>query len=450
MNKLNASKSPLSRRSFLHTAGGAALAFPHVVTAKSPGKKVRVGAVGCGGKGWTDLNGAARHADLVAYCDVNVSVNRKGGYNSVKEKWPKARGYVDWREMLEKESKNLDAVTVSTPDHMHAPVTMTALQLGLGAYTQKPMTRMIQEARAITELAEKKNLPTQMGNQHHSGLGYRTLFEMVRGGAIGKVLTAHSWSNRPVWPQGIDRPGGSDPVPEGLDWDKWLGVARERPFKKDVYHPFKWRGWFDFGAGALGDMGCHIIDPVVWLLDLGPAIGVTYEGPKPKPETFPATEVLTYRFAGTEHTAGDEFVMKWWDGGQRPPKNGSHLPMEAEVPSQGAMFIGEKGTALCPHGGMPRLWLADKSAKYERPRIDRLDHYKVWLDAFHTGEKPNSHFGYAGPLTETVLLGVVAARIGSGKELLWDTQNLRFTNSKEANKHVRPKYRRGWEVEGLG
>ena len=197
-------------------------------------------------------------------------------------------------------------------------------------------------------------------------------------------------------------------------------------------------------------MGCHIIDPVVWILDLGPAKGVSYEGPKPKPETFPATEILTYRFAGTEYTAKDELVMKWWDGGQRPTKKGTHLPKDTEVPSQGAMFIGEKGTVLCPHGGMPRLWLADKSAKYERPRIDRLDHYKVWLDAFATGEKPNSHFGYAGPLTETVLLGVVTARIGANEEILWDSENLRFTNSPKANKFIRPKYRKGWEVEGLG
>ena len=179
------------RRSFLKASGSLSIAFPHISTARNAGK-VKLAAVGCGGKGWVDLNGAARHAELVAYCDVNASVNRKGGYNAVKAKWPKARGYIDWREMLEKEAQHIDAVTVSTPDHMHAPVTMTALQLGLGTYTQKPMTRMIQEARAITELAEQKNIPTQMGNQHHRGLGYRTLFEMVRGGAIGKVITTHS------------------------------------------------------------------------------------------------------------------------------------------------------------------------------------------------------------------------------------------------------------------
>lgn len=438
-----------SRRNFLNAMGGTALAFPFVVTAKNT-TKVRIAAVGCGGKGWTDLNGAARHAELIAYCDVNVAANRKGGYNLVKEKWPQAKGYSDWREMFEKEEKNFDAVTVSTPDHMHAPVTMNALQLGKGTYTQKPMTRTIQEARAITEAAAKAGVPTQMGNQHHSGLGYRTLFEMVRGGAIGKVVSAHAWSNRPVWPQGIDRPSGSDPIPAGFDWDKWLGVAPERPFKLDTYHPFKWRGWFDFGAGALGDMGCHIIDPVVWILGLGPAKSVAYEGPSPKPETFPTTEVLTYRFAGTEFTSGDELIMKWYDGGQRPTKKGTHLPMDAEVPSQGAMFIGEEGTALCPHGGMPRLWPTEKFSKLARPKVERLDHYKVWLDAFRTGENPNSYFGYAGPLTETVLMGVVAARIGSKKKLIWDAKKLRFTNSEQANSFVRPKYRNGWEIEGLG
>ncbi len=442
-------KKFLSRRSFLKTSGGAALAFPAIVSAQAA-KRVRMAAVGCGGKGWVDLNGAARHADLVAYCDVNVSANRKGGYNLVTEKWPNARGYSDWREMFEKEAKNFDAVTVSTPDHMHAPVTMTALQMGKGTYTQKPMTRTIHEARVITEAAAQAGVPTQMGNQHHSGLGYRTVFDVVRSGKIGKVRSVHSWSNRPVWPQGIDRPKGSDPLPAGFDWDLWLGVAPERPYKHDTYHPFKWRGWFDFGAGALGDMGCHIIDPAIWVLGLGPAKSVAYEGPKPRKETFPAKEVLTYRFEPTEQIVGDELVLKWWDGGNKPPAKGSHLDNDQQVPSQGVMFIGEEGTLVCPHGGMPNLYPLDKFKDFRRPRLDRLDHYQVWIDAFRTGEAPNSSFAYAGPLTETVLLGVVAARVGAKKELKWNSDKLKFENSDEANGFIREKYRKGWEVEGLG
>ena len=439
----------LTRRAFLKTSGGVTLTFPAIVSAQAS-KRVRVAAVGCGGKGWVDLNGAARHADLVAYCDVNVSANRKGGYRLVKEKWPKAKGYSDWREMFEKEAQNFDAVTVSTPDHMHAPVTMTALQMGKGTYTQKPMTRTIHEARAITEAAVKAGAPTQMGNQHHSGLGYRTVFDVVRSGNIGKVRAAHSWSNRPVWPQGIDRPKGSDPLPAGFDWDLWLGVAPERPYKHDTYHPFKWRGWFDFGAGALGDMGCHIIDPAVWVLGLGPAKSVGYEGPKPKKETFPSKEILTYRFEPTEETVGDELILKWWDGGNKPPTKGSHLSNDSQVPSQGVMFIGEKGTLVCPHGGMPNLYPREKFKDFKRPRIDRLDHYQVWIDAFRTGDAPNSSFAYAGPLTETVLLGVVAARVGAKGELKWNSDKLKFDNSDKANGFIREKYRKGWEVEGLG
>jgi predicted dehydrogenase len=441
-----------SRRSFIKGTMAAGLAWPWLSSAKaqSPNERVRIAAIGVGGKGWSDLMGAAGHADVVAFCDVESGpATRRGGFGEAAERFPKARRYSDWRELLEKEHKNLDGITVSTPDHMHAPITMTAIHHGLGAYTQKPLTRTLHEARALTLAAKEAGVSTQMGNQGHSGTGYRAIVHFVQSGAIGRVKTAHTWSNRPIWPQGLNRPAGEDPVPEGFNWDLWLGVAAERPYKKDTYHPFKWRGWYDFGAGALGDMGCHIIDPVVWSLELEAPKSIAYEGPQPFEETFPKQELLRYRFPGTKHTAGETFEMTWRDGGLLPSAEGTHLPQGYKLPANGILMIGEEGTLLCPHGGRPELHPVEKFRDVPRPELERLDHYKVWIDGIRTGSTPNSHFGYAGPLTETVLLGVVASRVGEG-ELVWNAQDLKFTHSDAANRFVREDYRKGWEVPGLG
>ncbi|NNM27889.1 MAG: Gfo/Idh/MocA family oxidoreductase, partial [Akkermansiaceae bacterium] len=286
-----------SRRQFLRTVSGTAAGalLPTSLWAgkKSPNDRPDIACVGVGGKGWTDSNGAAKFGNIVAFCDVQEApfAKRRGGFVEAAKLWPKARRYTDWREMLDKE-KGLDGITVSTPDHMHAPVTMTAMQLGISPYTQKPLTRTVHESRQLTEFAAKAGLATQMGNQGHSGTTYNTLVKLIQGGAIGKVTAAHAWSNRPSWPQGVDRPAKTAEVPSGLHWDLWLGVSPERPYAPDVYHPFKWRGWYDFGAGALGDMGCHIIDPVVWALGLGSPLSVRYEGPPPAKETFPSWERL--------------------------------------------------------------------------------------------------------------------------------------------------------------
>ena len=263
---------------------------------------------------------------------------------------------------------------------------------------------------------------------------------------IGKIKAAHTWSNRPIWPQGIDRPHGSDPVPKTVNWDLWLGVAQERPYKTKVYHPFNWRGWCDFGAGALGDMGCHIIDPVVWSLELGPPKSVSYKGPEPKPETFPKTEVLTYTFDGTKFTAGDTLTMQWHDGGQRP--SGVMDVPDGDLPANGSLFIGTEGALVCPHGGAPKLYPQEKFADAELPAVGGIDHYGEWIDGIKTGKAPGSNFAYAGPMTETVLLGVIASRVGAG-ELQWDAEKLQFPNSAAATAFVKEEYRRDWEVEGL-
>lgn len=443
-----------TRRSFLKTSAATGLALPFASPAilragAAPNEKVRVAAVGVGGKGWSDLLGAAKFAEVVAFCDVETGeARRRGGFGAAAKRFPKARRYTDWRVMFEKEGKRIDAVTVSTPDHMHAPVTMTALQRGISPYTQKPLTRTIHEARALTEAAKKAKVATQMGNQGHSGQNYRTVVALVQSGAIGKVKVAHAWSNRPIWPQGIDRPSGSDPVPKTLNWDHWLGVAPQRPYKKGVYHPFAWRGWYDFGAGALGDMGCHIIDPVVWSLDLAAPNSVSYTGPEPNAETFPKNEALRYQFAGTKHTAGKTLSMTWYDGGKLPSTKGSHLSPSDKLPKNGILLIGEKGSLLCRHGGAPKLYPEALDRAVKRPKLERIDHYGVWIDAIQKGGRATSDFSYAGPLTETVLLGVIASRIGEG-ELKWDAKALKFTNSDKANRYVREDYRKGWAVEGL-
>ncbi len=442
----------LSRRRFLKTTSlGAASTFaaPAFLSAKSPNETVRVAGVGVGGKGWTDINGAAKHAQVAAFCDVDTGKNRRGGFGNAAEAWPQAKAYVDFRRMLDKEHKQLDAVTISTPDHMHAPATMLALQHGLAVYTQKPLTRTLFEARALTQAAAKAGVSTQMGNQGHSGSGYRTLAAIIQSGAIGKIKMAHTWSNRPIWPQGQTRPAGSDPIPSSLNWDLWLGGAPQRPFKQGLYHPFKWRGWFDFGAGALGDMGCHIIDPVVWSLELGAPTSVSYVGPKPMPETFPQWEILRYRFPGTKHTSGKEIGMTWSDGGKLPPLEGTDIPLNTELPKSGVILVGEQGTLLCKHGGAPALYPLEKFQDANLPSVGGLDHYQVWIDGVKTGKAPNSSFAYSGPLTETVLLGVVASRVGALETLKWDAEKLAFTNSDLANRFVHEDYRAGWKTTGL-
>jgi len=292
--------------------------------------------------------------------------------------------------------------------------------------------------------------------------------DLIRRGVIGKVEEAHTWSNRPIWPQGMDRPAGSDPIPDTLDWDKWLGVAPERPFldrwpkgsgyegKRNIYVPFSWRGWYDFGSGALGDMGCHIIDPVYWSLELTAPNWVEYNGPEPKSEMFPTEETLTYEFPGTRYT-GETIRVKWYDGGRKPPRELAQMGVQEsgrdkgkprELPSNGSLFVGSKGVIVCPHGSGPQLFPEENFKGLDRPKLGGLDHYMIWTNAIKGDHKTNCSFAYAGPLAETVLLGVISSHV-PGERLRWDAENLRFTNSEKANKYVRPEYRAGWEVDGL-
>ncbi len=438
-----------TRRTFIKQVGttGATLpaAIPPLVRAASPNEKLNMAAIGCGGKGWSDLNKTSKGQNVVALCDVDES---KRGLGRAKKKFEKAKVYNDFRRMLDREGDKIDACNVSTPDHMHAPATMMAMVRGIHTYTQKPLTHDVYEARQLRLGVEKHKTVTQMGNQHHSGAGYRTLVATIQSGAIGKVKEAHAWSNRPIWPQGMGRPEGKDPVPDHLHWDLWLGTAPERPFKKGTYHPFKWRGFIDFGTGAQGDMACHIMDPVVWSLDLGDPTDVMADAPPPNGETYPKWSEVRYTFPGTKHTKEDTIQVTWHDGGKKPSRDLVPYGEGRKLPNNGTLYIGTKGVIVCAHGGGPELLPTKEFKDYKPPKKEHQNHYQEWTQACLGKGKTSSDFTYAGPLTEVVLLGNIAIRY-PGVALEWDADALEFTNASDPNQFIKRNYRSGWEVDGL-
>ena len=437
-----------SRRSFLKQAAAASATFaaPALIYG-SPNEKVNIGGVGVQGKGRSDLSGTAPNNNIVALCDVDDGSLAKAG-----EIYAGAKKYNDWRKMLEQ--RDIDAITVSTPDHMHAPIAMTAMALGKHVYVQKPLAHTVYEARQMRLAAKKYGVTTQMGNQNHSGPGYKTLVNWVQSGVIGRVKEAHAWSNRPIWPQGIDRPKTSSEPPEGLHWDLWLGVARYRPYvgpqpdskrNRGLYHPFNWRGWLDFGVGALGDMGCHIIDPIVWSLEFGAPKSVKSVGPAPNTETFPEWGIIHYDFAPNKYTVDGDIRMTWYDGGKKPRK--SLVPEGIKIPDNGCLLIGTEGAILCPHGKMPQFISTSKTTA-ELPVNEGADHYQQWTNAIKTLDTATSSFDYSGSLTESVLLGTIAIHFPN-ETLKWDSVNLKFVDNSGADEFVHHPYRKGWEVKGL-
>jgi len=441
-----------SRRTFLQQSAAASVAAPLVISSSAWGAndRLNIAGVGVGGKGRGDIANTSQGQNVVAICDVDDRT-----LSEAAKKYPAAKVYNDWRKLLEQ--KDIDAVTVSTPDHMHAPIAVSAMQLGKHVYVQKPLAHTVVEARQMRKIAAEQKVVSQMGNQGHSSSAYRTLVQLIQSGAIGKVKEAHAWSNRPIWPQGITRPQRSDPVPDYLHWNLWLGVAPQRPYVgpsegskrgRGVYQPFNWRGWLDFGVGALGDMGCHIIDPVVWSCQLGAPTKVWSDGPAPNGETYPEWGIIHYQFAGTKYTSGDTIRMTWYDGGKKPAAELAPLPAGESLPDNGSLFVGEKGVLLCRHGGMPRLLPAQQYADFKIETVPGSDHYMQWTNACKGTDQTTSHFDYAGPLTETVLLGTIAIRFPT-HQLAWDSANLKITNVADANHFVRKSYRDGWQVKAL-
>jgi len=454
----------VDRRTFLRSAAGVA-AFTivprHVLGGPGytpPSEKLNVAGVGVGGMGkhniaaiagvGMDEEGNIIDADnptgenIVALCDVDeefAAPTFKG--------FPRARKYRDYRRMLEKQ-KDIDAVVIATPDHTHAVIAMAAMQLGKHVYVQKPLTHDVYEARCLTEAARQYKVATQMGNQGHSGEGVRLICEWIWDGAIGPVREVHAWTNRPIWPQGIGRPKETPPVPPTLDWDLWIGPAPYRPYHP-AYHPFKWRGWWDFGCGALGDMACHVLDPAVAALKLGYPTSVEASSTPLNDETFPLASIVRYEFPAR----GDMPAVKltWYDGGLKPPRPEALEPNRPlEQAESNLLFIGEKGVLRCgDYGDSPRLIPESAMRQYKRPpkTLPRIKgtHEQNWIEACKGGEPACSNFDYSGPFTEMVLLGTIALRF-PGEKLECDGEKMEFTNKPEANEYIRREYRAGWSL----
>jgi predicted dehydrogenase len=436
-----------TRRSFIKslTAAGAALSLARPLHA-APMDKLNLASIGTGGKGASDLAETSKspHVNVVALCDIDESANHLG---HAADKFPKARRYTDWRRLLD-DSRDIDAVLVSTPDHMHAPIVLAALALGKHVHCQKPLTHTVSEARQVRLAAKRAGVVTQMGNQIQSDVSYRTAVKLIHDGVIGKVREVYSWQSGPLqWLLESDRPAGSDPVPPGLHWDNWLGVAPVRPYKTKIYHPFNWRAWQDFSNGQLGDFGCHILDPVFMALDLTAPLTVRAEAPPINREVWTKTATVYYEFPGTPRTAGPTLKLTWYDGqGAKPPRELLGVPDNFELPASGSLLKGESGTMVIPHVALPKLLPAEKFAGYEFPEVGSRDHYVSFVDACRGEGTTTSHFDYSGPLTESVLLGTVAIRVPR-ETLQWDAAAMKVTNSAGASRLLTKPYREGWGMQ---
>ncbi|MGD9854428.1 MAG: Gfo/Idh/MocA family protein [Planctomycetaceae bacterium] len=409
--------------------------------ARSANQTVNIACVGVGGKGSSDMQATSVGHNIVALCDVDEK-----RLAAAAERFPKARTYSDWRKLLEQ--RDIDAVTISTPDHMHAPVTVSAMQRGKHVFTQKPLTHSVYEARRMAQIAAEKGLVTQMGIQHHATARLKLAVHAIQAGVIGKVREVHVWTDRPenFWKQGLARPEQHEDAPADLAWDQWLGVAPERPFVSGVYHPFHWRGWWDFGTGALGDMGCHLLDPVINALELGPPRTVRAEGPEPLAESGPLWCIVHYEFPGTRHTT-DLVRVAWYEAGRQPPRELFQAPADWPGSQNAVLFVGERGNLFVGFPEMPELFPREAFADYQWPELEDHDHYTEWTSAIVGDGKTSCPFSYSGPLTETVLLGNVAYRTGAMIE--WDSPSLKAVGVPAAESFLRREYRPGWEIEGL-
>jgi len=436
--------SRITRRAALKQAAAAGLAVPFVFRAHAaaPSETVYHASFGANGMALGDIGSltASKHLKLVAVAEVDL--NRVA---EVKKRFPEVTVYQDWRELLDKEKK-LTSANISTPDHMHAPITMRAMQQGLHVYTQKPLTQTIYEARQLTRVAAEKKLVTQMGIQIHSHPVHRTVVATVQAGAVGKVKEVHSWSGK-QWGDRNPRPQRTDPVPANLNWDFWLGVAAERPFLDKYYHPGEWRKRLDFGTGTFGDMGCHILDPVFTSLALTAPRTVRSEGDAPNDTSWGLDVQVQYLFPATKYTT-ETLVLNWYNGNRRPPAEVAALLGGRKLNDQGSIYIGTEGVLYSPYIAEPVLLPAEKFKDYALPKQGGENHYLQFVEACRGNGRTSTSFDYSGPLTESVLLGCLSTRFPM-TTLVWDAANLKVTNESKANAFVRRQYRKGWEVEGL-
>jgi len=451
----------VSRRQLLRGAAAATaltIVPRHVLGGKgrkAPSDKLNVAGVGLGVMGCENLRNCGEN--VVAVCDVDWQIAAEGF-----RRFGKAAKYKDYRRMLDKQ-RNVDAVIVATPDHTHAVITAEAIRRGKHVYVQAPLTRDVWEARQLTKLAREARVITQMGNETHSGPDIRKACEYIWSGTLGAVREVHCWTNRPQWPQGIGRPKGAPAAPEKLDWDLWLGPAPRRPYHP-AYHPCNWRGWVDFGTGAMGAMGCHILNGPFWALKLGQADTFTIEADSTGTtgETWPKASTIRYRFPARGDMA--PVTVTWFDGGRRPPRPKELPDTREHVGSNGTFFIGEKckmalgalisGTRPGQAGPrlMPESLMGSKGPPQTIPRVkfdrtmwvQRSRHELEWVAACKKGRQPCANFATSGPLTEMVLLGNVA--LLAGKPIKWDRKQMKIVNDSEANRYLRREYRSGWTL----
>jgi predicted dehydrogenase len=448
----------MKRRDFLSQAAlagvagplfqGGPIAFAGAPRSTSANEKVRFACIGVGGKGDSDTNDAGSHGEIVALCDVDANTLDKMG-----AKYPKAKKYYDYRKMLEDLGDKIDAVTVSTPDHSHAPASVMAMKMGKHCFCQKPLTWSVEEARVMRTLAAEKKLCTQMGNQGTAEGGFRSGVEVIRSGVLGPVKEIHVWTDRPIWPQGLSRFKQTPGIPNHVRWAEFLGPAPERPYHPD-YQPFKWRGWLDFGTGALGDMACHTINVAAMALGLfdPESVEVIDTSGIVDRETYPVWSIIRTHFGSREGRG--PLSLTWYDGGDKLPDNKrsyKEMLYGEKVPQSGLLLVGEKGSFFSQndYGAEHTLLPREKFKDYEKPKptLPRSPgHFTEWVEAIKAGDptRAMSNFDYAGRLTETVLLGVVALKAGSKIE--WDSAALKARNCPDADQYIRRDYRNGYSI----
>ncbi len=457
------SEGKMTRRNFLGSAATSAAAFMivprHVLGGPgytSPSDKLNIACVGVGGKGTSDITSLSSE-NIVAFCDVDDTQMTKFAKHAKKnakdhpqliKMFEKAPKYRDFRIMLEKE-KFIDAITISTPDHTHAVIAMMAMKMGKHVFCQKPLTHTVYEARMLAKTAKEMNVTTQMGNQGHASEEARLINEWIADGAIGDVHEVHAWTNRPIWPQAIDAPKEIPSVPPSMAWDLWIGPAPWRPYHP-AYAPFSWRGWIDFGTGAVGDMGAHILDHPYWALNLGAPATIQASSTKFTKDSLPVASTVHYTFPSRGKMP--PVKLSWYDGGLTPPR-----PEIIEQKRRlgdgggGVLYVGDKGTLMHnTYGKSPRIIPETKMKEYKRPEktIPRSPGiHKEWAEACKAGKKSTTDFSYAGPLTEMMLLGNVATLMKEKNTILeWDAEKMKVTNLDEANELLHFKYRDGWEL----
>lgn len=433
----------ITRRSALKAAAGFAVPFvfrKHLHA--KPSETVLHASFGASNMALSDINAltASPNLRLVAVADVDLSRT-----DAVRRRFPNATIYQDWRELLDRE-RDINSANISTPDHMHGSITMRCLQRGLNVYTQKPLTQTIHEARQLTRVARERRVVSQMGIQIHSHAVHRTVVATIQANAIGKVREVHSWSNK-TWGDAAVRPNRTDPVPAQLNWDQWLGVARNRPFINGYDHPGNWRKRIDFGTGTFGDMGCHILDPVFASLALTAPRTVRSTGGAANADNWGLNCQVAFTFPGTRYT-DDTLTLHWYDGNARPPAALRAQIGDRPFSDQGSLYIGETGVLLSPYIAAPQLFPVERFRDYRIPQMPGQNHYLQYVEAVRGNGATSAPFEYAGPLTEAVLLGTLSTRFPN-EALNWDAANLRITDHEAATRCVRRQPRQGWEVEGL-